>query len=225
MKLAAFDLDNTLLAGDSDYLWGRYLVASGLVDGAHYEAENQRFYAQYAAGTLDIHEFARFSLGNMGRIEPSQLEALRAAFVETIIRPIIAPGARALLDHHREAGHKLVIITATNSYITQPIADMLGVPTLLGTDPVYVAGRMTGDIDGVPCFQEGKVTRLQQWLADHRLEESWFYSDSANDLPLLEWADHPVAVDPCARLHAEATARGWPIMSLRGPGGASRPLV
>ncbi len=215
MKLAAFDLDNTLLAGDSDYLWGQYLVHSGLVDGELYEAENQRFYAQYEAGTLDIYEFARFSLGRMGAIDPEKLAALRDTFVDEVITPIIAPGARDLIEQHRQAGAELVIITATNTYITRPIAHRLGIADLIGTEPVYANGRMTGEIDGTPCFQQGKVTKLNQWLADRAVSESWFYSDSANDVPLLEWAHHPVAVDPCPRLRSIATERGWPITSLR----------
>ncbi len=216
MKLAAFDLDNTLLAGDSDYLWGQYLVHSGLVDGEEYEAANQRFYAQYEAGTLDMHEFARFSLGRMGAVDPDKLRALRDAFVQEVIEPIIAPGAHNLIETHRSAGAELVIITATNTFITLPIAQKLGIPALIGTEPVYANGRMTGEIDGTPCFQEGKVDKLQEWLGQRPVTESWFYSDSANDIPLLEWANHPVAVDPCPRLKAIASERGWPITSLRG---------
>jgi len=215
MKLAAFDLDNTLLAGDSDYLWGQYLVGSGLVDGQEYEAANQRFYAQYEAGTLDMHEFARFSLGRMGEVDPAKLQALLDDFIEEIIEPIIAPGAAELINTHRAAGAELVIITATNTFITRPIADRLGIAALIGTEPVYANGRMTGEIDGTPCFQEGKVSKLEDWLAQRSVSESWFYSDSANDVPLLEWAQHPVAVDPCPRLKSIATERGWPITSLR----------
>ncbi len=218
MKLAAFDLDNTLLAGDSDYLWGQYLVSSGLVDGREYTAANERFYAQYEAGTLDIYEFARFSLGRMGAVAPDKLNALRDRFVEEVIEPIIAPGAAELIESHRQNGAELVIITATNTFITRPIADRLGIDALIGTEPVYVDGRMTGEIDGTPCFQEGKVSKLQDWLAERTVCESWFYSDSANDIPLLEWAQHPVAVDPCPRLKSVAMERGWPITSLREAG-------
>lgn len=216
MKLAAFDLDNTLLAGDSDYLWGQFLVANKAVDAANFEAENRRFYEQYEAGTLDIYEYARFALGLMGRIDPDRLLHLRRRFVDEVIAPIVAPGTTALIEKHRAAGAELLIITATNTFVTQPIAAMLGVPTLIGTEPAYAAGRMTGDIDGTPCFQAGKVRKLQEWLGGREVSHSWFYSDSANDVPLLEWADEPVAVDPCPRLNAIATQRGWPIMSLRG---------
>lgn len=216
MELALFDLDNTLLAGDSDYLWGRYLVDQGLVDSAAYEEQNRKFFEDYKAGTLDIREFARFSLGRLGQFDPLELDRWRADFVERCIRPIVASGARALLDEHRQAGRTLLIITATNSYITRPIADLLGVEHLLGTDGERVDGRFTGEIAGTPCFQEGKITKLQQWLADKpAVTRSWFYSDSINDAPLLEWADYAFAVDACEGLAALALERGWVRMSLR----------
>lgn len=217
MNLALFDLDNTLLAGDSDYLWGRFLVDQGLVDGDSYEQQNRRFYEQYKAGSLDIREFARFSLGRLGAFDQAVLDDLRRQFVAECIRPIIAPGARQLLQRHREAGHQMLIITATNSFITTPIAELLEVPELLGTDGEIVDGRFTGEITGTPCFQEGKVARLQAWLSSREpATESWFYSDSINDAPLLEWADHPYAVDPCPQLTELARMRNWPIISLRG---------
>ncbi|MGJ8668995.1 MAG: HAD family hydrolase [Oceanococcus sp.] len=216
MELALFDLDNTLLAGDSDYLWGRYLVEHGLVDGAEYEAQNQKFYQDYKAGQLDIRAFARFSLGRMGQFEPKELDTLRSDYVANCIKPIVAAGTQALLHEHREAGRELVIITATNSYITSPIAELLGIDTLLGTDGVRVDGRFNGEIEGIPCFQQGKIEKLQQWLSDKpRVSQSWFYSDSINDAPLLEWADHAFAVDPCERLSALASEKNWPILSLR----------
>lgn len=216
MKLALFDLDNTLLAGDSDYLWGRFLVDQGLVDGASYEAQNQRFYEDYKAGQLDIHEFARFSLGRMGEFDMPRLDALRERFVQDIIRPVVAPGAKDLLARHRNLGHQLVIITATNSYITTPIAAMLGVDTLLGTDGELEQGRFNGRIAGTPCFQDGKITKLQDWLQGRaKVQESWFYSDSINDAPLLDWADHPYAVDPCPKLSTLAAEKDWPVISLR----------
>ena len=216
MELALFDLDNTLLAGDSDYNWGRYLVDKGLVDGAEYEAQNRKFYEDYKAGELDIREFARFSLGRLGQFEMSQLEAWRADFVHSVIEPIIAPGAMALLEQHRSAGRELVIITATNSFITRPIADLLGVQHLLGTDGEIVNGRFSGEIEGTPCFQSGKIDKLKDWLSDRPApSESWFYSDSINDAPLLEWADHAFAVDPCPKLSALAQSKGWPVISLR----------
>lgn len=216
MKLAAFDLDNTLLAGDSDYLWGQFLVANDVVDASNFEAENRRFYEQYEAGTLDIHEYARFALGLMGRIDPKKLSELRQRFVNDIIEPIVAPGAKQLIAEHRRDGAELLIITATNTFVTEPIAALLDVPVLIGTEPMYSNGRMTGEISGTPCFQAGKVKKLLDWLGGREVTESWFYSDSVNDAPLLEWADHPFAVDPCPRLQRLADDRGWPVISLRG---------
>lgn len=218
MELALFDLDNTLLAGDSDYLWGRFLVDKGLVDGDDYERQNQAFYEDYKAGCLDIRAFARFSLGRMGQFAPEQLDSLRAEYLQQCIAPIIAPGTPSLLAKHREAGHQLLIITATNSYITAPIAELLGIEHLLGTDGQRVDGRFNGEIDGIPCFQSGKIDKLEAWLKDRpAVTRSWFYSDSINDAPLLEWADHAHAVDPCPRLAELARQRGWPILSLREP--------
>lgn len=215
MNLVAFDLDNTLLAGDSDYLWGQHLVSNGAVDAENFEAENRRFYTEYEAGTLDIHEYAAFALGLMGTIDPDELLALRAGFVNDVITPIIAPGAKKLIDDHRKAGNEMLIITATNTFVTQPIAQLLGITTLIGTEPEYKNGRMTGRIAGTPCFQEGKVTKIEEWLQGRAVTHSWCYSDSANDIPLLEWSDEPVAVDPCPRLQQIAEERGWPTLSLR----------
>lgn len=215
MNLVAFDLDNTLLAGDSDYLWGQYLAAEGAVDAENFESENRRFYAQYEAGTLDIHEYAEFALGLMGQIEPEQLHALRHSFVQNVIRPIVAPGAPALIDKHRQAGDNMLIITATNTFVTEPIADLLGIETLIGTEPEYRNGRMTGRIEGTPCFQAGKVTKINDWLQGQTISRSWCYSDSANDVPLLEWAHEPIAVDPCPRLRKIAEERHWEVISLR----------
>jgi len=217
MRLAIFDLDNTLLAGDSDYLWGRYMVERGLVDAAHYEAENRRFYEQYQAGTLDIHAYSRFSMAPLARNEPDRLEALRQDFVATRIAPIIAAGARALLDEHRAAGAHLLITTATNRFVTEPIAELLGVDTLFATDLEVRDGRYTGKLTGIPNYQAGKVRRLRDWLAENAPDghESWAYSDSHNDLALLEFAQHPHAVDPDPVLRQVALQRGWPVMSLR----------
>lgn len=217
MKLAIFDLDNTLLDGDSDYLWGRFLVDNGLVDGAAYDAANLRFYDEYLAGTLDIRAFARFSFAPLTRIPAPELAALRAHFVTESIVPIVAPGARALLDQHRQDGAHLLITTATNRFITEPIAELLGVDTLIATDPEVCDGRFTGELVGTPNFQAGKVERLRQWLDQRgvRPTRSWAYSDSRNDLPLLEFADHPTAVDPDPVLQELALQRGWPVISLR----------
>ncbi len=217
MSLAIFDLDNTLLAGDSDYLWGRFLAAAGVVDGDYYERENQRFYDQYRVGELDIHEFLAFSLRPLAEQSPDRLRTLRCEFVADCIRPILLPAAAELLRKHQQAGDTLLIITATNRFVTQPIADLLGVPHLLATEPEMAGERYTGRVAGTPCFQHGKVERLEQWLVeqDEGLDGSWFYSDSHNDLPLLQQVEHPVAVDPDETLRGEAIARGWPIISLR----------
>jgi len=218
MELAIFDLDNTLIAGDSDYLWGRFLARRGVVDPDRYERENQRFYDQYRAGTLDIFEFLRFSLEPLARLPRETLEALREAFLREAIEPILLPRAQALVDSHRAAGRLPLVITATNRFVTEPIVRRYGIDVLLATEPaVDAAGRFTGEVAGTPCFQEGKVARLRAWLAEHGhdLAGAWFYSDSHNDLPLLEQVDNPVAVDPDARLREVAQARGWPVISLR----------
>ena len=218
MTLAIFDLDNTLIRGDSDYLWGRFLVAQGVVDGAFYERENQRFYDEYRAGTLDIHEFLRFSLAPLARLSKAQLLSLRERFVNQHLPSLWLPAAQRLVDEHRRAGRLPLVITATNRFVTEPIVRRYGIEVLLATEPAMDEhGEFTGEVAGVPCFQEGKVIRLESWLAENgkSLEGSWFYSDSHNDLPLLERVSHPVAVDPDERLAEEARRRGWPLISLR----------
>ncbi|MBA2410299.1 MAG: HAD family hydrolase [Gammaproteobacteria bacterium] len=217
MGLALFDLDNTLLAGDSDYEWGRFLVDRGVVNAAVYERENRHFYAQYNAGTLDIHEFARFAYGPLAVNSLATLDRWRAAYVEERIAPLILPRGRALIEQHRDAGRVPVIITSTNRFIAEPIAQALSVDHLLATEPEFIDGRYTGELAGIPCFREGKVARLRAWLGQTGLDlnDSWFYSDSHNDLPLLELVDHPVAVDADETLTAHARMRGWPIISLR----------
>ncbi|MDR9437357.1 MAG: HAD family hydrolase [Thiohalophilus sp.] len=217
MTLAIFDLDNTLLNGDSDYLWGRFLVQQGRVDGEAYERENHRFYEEYKSGQLDIREFLAFSLRPLSEIPPPELIELHRQFMDEEIRPRITPAARALLDKHRARDDFLLIITATNRFVTEPIAEELGVDELLATDPEQIDGRYTGQVSGIPCFREGKVQRLEQWLKQtgQNLADSWFYSDSHNDLPLLERVTYPVAVDPDETLTDHASARGWPILSLR----------
>lgn len=217
MSLAIFDLDNTLLADDSDYLWGQFLVERGIVDGVAYERDNERFYAEYRAGTLDIQAFLAFMLRPLAEHPLEQLLIWRAQFMEEKIRPILLPKALALLARHRAAGDTLLIITATNRFITAPIGEVLSVPDLLATEAEFVEGRYTGRPVGIPCFQHGKVERLRVWLAEtgHTLDESWFYSDSHNDLPLLSQVSYPVAVDPDATLAEYAQAHGWPIISLR----------
>lgn len=217
VSLAIFDLDNTLLAEDSDYLWGQFLVDKGLVDGKFYEHENKRFYAAYRDGTLNIEEYIAFVLKPLADHDPAILHDWRKRFIEERIRPLVLPKARALLQLHRDAGHTLLIITATNRFVTQPIAELLGVTHLLATEVEMQDNRYTGRSFDIPCFQEGKVQRLLTWLEEtgHTLEDSWFYSDSLNDLPLLSRVAHPVAVDPDEILTRHAEARGWPIITLR----------
>lgn len=217
MPLALFDLDNTLLAGDSDYLWSEFLVERGIVDGEHYARENERFYREYQAGTLDIHAWLAFQLKPLAEHEPDFMLGLRDRFLQEKIEPIILPAARELIESHRVRGHVLLIITATNSFITKPIATLLGITNLLATEPEVVAGRYTGQVAGIPCFRNGKVERLSAWLTEHRqdLQGSWFYSDSHNDLPLLELVEHPVAVNPDITLARHAAQRVWPILDLR----------
>jgi HAD superfamily hydrolase (TIGR01490 family) len=217
VALAIFDLDHTLLAGDSDYLWGQFLVQKQLVDGEYYERENRRFYEEYKAGTLDIHEFLAFSLQPLTEHEPAVLADLHAEFMQICILPLITRAARDLLAKHRAQGDYLLIITATNRFITAAIAEELGVDDLLATDPEVRDGRYTGRVAGVPCFREGKVERLTAWLKQtgHNLAGAWFYSDSHNDLPLLELVVNPIAVDPDETLADHAAFKGWPIISLR----------
>lgn len=217
MTLAIFDLDNTLLGGDSDYLWGRFLVEQGIVDADHYERENQRFYDEYKSGQLDIREFLRFSLKPLSEHDMETLQAWHRQFMEEKIEPIMLPKAAELLQKHRDQGHFLLIITATNRFVTDPVAEALGVDDMLATEPQLVDGRYSGEVEGEPCFQHGKVIRLQQWLEQtgYNLEGSWFYSDSHNDLPLLEMVEHPVAVDADETLSEHAQLKGWTQLSLR----------
>ena len=217
MSLAIFDLDNTLIGGDSDYLWGQFLAERGLVDGERHEREKQRFYDECRAGTLDIHAFLAFMLKPLAEHPLADLLAWRVQFIEEKIEMILLPKATALLDRHRTAGDTLLIITATNRFITAPIAERLAVAHLLATEAEFSDGRYTGRSVGIPCFRQGKVARLSEWLAEtgHDLTGSWFYSDSHNDLPLLHQVAHPVAVDPDEALASHAAERGWPMISLR----------
>jgi HAD superfamily hydrolase (TIGR01490 family) len=217
VRLALFDLDNTLLAGDSDHAWGDYLCERGILDGVAYKARNDDFYQDYLAGRLNISDYLNFSLEILGRSQMAQLEQWHREFMRDCIEPIILAKGEALLAEHRAAGDKLLIITATNRFVTGPIAARLGVDTLLATECEMHDGRYTGRTTDVPCFKEGKVTRLNRWLAETgmRLDGSSFYSDSMNDLPLLEQVSRPIAVDPDPRLQAEAERRGWPVISLR----------
>jgi HAD superfamily hydrolase (TIGR01490 family) len=217
-KLALFDLDNTLLEGDSDYEWAQFLIEEGVLHADEYNAKNDWFYERYKDGTLDIHEFLDFQLRPIARRPREQLDAWHSAFMQRRIRPIILPKAAELVARHSDA--LTAIVTATNRFITQPIATELGVENLLATDiEEDERGIFSGRPRGTPTFREGKIQRVKDWLAERGTSlgdyESWFYSDSLNDLPLLELVTHPVAVDPDATLFAKATERGWPIISLR----------
>jgi HAD superfamily hydrolase (TIGR01490 family) len=217
MRLALFDLDNTLLGGDSDHAWGDYLCERGILDTATYKTRNDEFYQDYLAGTLDLTAYLNFTLEILGRTEMAQLDEWHRDFMRDCIEPIMLPKALELIAKHREAGDKLVVITATNRFVTAPIVARLGIDTLLATECEIVDGRYTGRTTDVPCFREGKVTRLNRWLEENHfgLEDSYFYSDSLNDLPLLEKVANPVAVDPDPKLRAEAESRGWPVITLR----------
>ncbi len=217
MTLAIFDLDNTLLAGDSDYLWGQYLIDKGIVNKMEYEQANDLFYEQYKQGSLDIMEFLEFALRPLANHDMQQLNQWHIEFMATKINSIILPQAVELIEQHRKQGHVLMIITATNKFVTQGIAEKLGIKNLLATEPEIVNGRYTGEVTGTPCFQEGKIERLHAWLQkqSESLEDSWFYSDSHNDLPLLKLVAHPVAVDADAKLTDYATQQQWRHISLR----------
>ncbi|WP_226642125.1 HAD family hydrolase [Microbulbifer variabilis] len=221
MQLAIFDLDNTLIGGDSDHAWGEFLVEREHVDSEHYRLSNDRFYQDYQRGELDIFAYLEFALEPLSQISRGQLENLQNEFMQEVISELWLPAAHELIGEHRRKGHHIMIITATNRFVVEPIAARLGVDTLLATEPEEHEGLFTGRVVGEPCYQAGKVLRLRQWLAQNPEfagREKWFYSDSINDLPLLTEVEHPVAVDPDARLRAEAEARGWPIISLRDQG-------
>jgi HAD superfamily hydrolase (TIGR01490 family) len=220
MRLALFDLDNTLLTGDSDYEWGQFLVDRGVLDRDEYEAQNRTYYEQYLRGTLDIHEYLGFALRPLAEHPPGDLERWHGEFMRDRIMPMITPAARGLVRKHLADGDLCAIVTATNSFVTAPIAREFGVAHLIATEPECRDGRFTGRVAGTPCFREGKLARLDEWLhgSGRRLEdfaETVFYSDSHNDLPLLRRVTRPVAVDPDGLLAAEAAQHGWAVISLR----------
>ena len=218
MTLIIFDLDNTLIGGDSDNLWGQFACQQGIVNGGDFEARNEQFYRDYQAGKLDVDAYLRFSFSTLQGQPASTLATWHLEFMETMITPIMLPAAQQLIEKHQAAGDTLLIITATNRFITEPIAKSLGIDNLLACEGEIVDGIYTGEPTGVPSYGAGKVTRLHQWLAkrDINLDGAWFYSDSHNDLPLLELVDNPVAVDPDSILCARAEQLGWPVISLRG---------
>ena len=220
MNLVLFDLDNTLLNGDSDFEWSQFLIRIGVLDRELFEAKNLTFYEHYKAGTLDIHEFLDFQLKPLSRHSRKTLDTWHLQFMRENVLPMITQPARELVNRHRAAGDVCVIITATNSFVTAPIAREFGVEHLIATEPEHKQGEFTGNVTDVPCFREGKVIRLENWLATHgwNLEsftDSTFYSDSLNDLPLLGKVKHPVAANPDDTLRAHAERHGWLIINLR----------
>ena len=220
MRLALFDLDNTLLDGDSDFEWAQFLIQQGVLDRELFEARNLVFYEQYKAGTLDIEEFLDFQLMPLSRHSRQELDGWHAAFMQQKVRSMMTAPAQKLVAQHLAAGDLCVIITATNRFVTEPIAREFGVEHLIATEPEQNDGKFTGRVAGIPSFREGKITRLESWMTQHgwswkSFDDSWFYSDSLNDLPLLGKVNNPVAVDPDATLRAHAEQQGWRIISLR----------
>ncbi len=217
MALAIFDLDNTLLAGDSDHAWGEFLVDAGLVDTESYRKQNDQFYQDYLNGELDVMRYQQFALAPLIGQDPDKLEAWRKAFMESRIRPMYQDRAKDLIARHRARGDTLMIITATNRFVTAPIAEELDIRHLIATEPEMNGAHYTGGVEGIPSFQDGKILRLREWLKAHpeTLDGAWFYSDSHNDLPLLRLVDNPVAVDPDPTLEQYARDQGWTVMSLR----------
>ncbi len=216
MALTLFDLDNTLITGDSDYLWGQYLVDQQIVDPLEYEEKNRQFFEDYEQGNLDIDLYLKFSLKPLSLYSIKQLHKWRTDFIDNIIKPIIAPRTPDIIEQHRSRGDTLMIISATNLFITQPIADLLNIPHILATRPEIINNRYSGNYEGIPTFQEGKVKALENWLKDNGMDliSSTFYSDSHNDLPLLKQVDHPVAVNPDEILLRTAKQNNWPIIDL-----------
>jgi HAD superfamily hydrolase (TIGR01490 family) len=218
-RLALFDLDHTLLPIDSDYEWGCFLGRIGIVDADDFQSRNHGYAEQYKAGTLDVLEFLGFSLGLIANRPAEEIEGWRRRYMEEVIEPAITPQARKLVDEHRERGDLCALVTATNTFVTAPIARAFGIEHLIGSEAESVDGVYTGRPSGLPSFREGKVVRTEQWLASlgrdwKDFDEVWFYSDSSNDIPLLEHATHPVATNPDAGLLALARKRQWPVIEL-----------
>tara|TARA_B110000003_G_scaffold251294_1_gene264946 strand:- start:2345 stop:3007 length:663 start_codon:yes stop_codon:yes gene_type:complete len=220
MNLAIFDLDNTLLDGDSDYNWGLYLVKKGFLDEEKYKAQNQKFFEEYQAGKLDIFAFAEFQFQFLKNNTRKFLNDVRSGYIDEIIRPMILKKAEDLVNQHKEAGDSLLIITATNTFITKPIGEIFGIDELIGTDPEENLGEFTGKVKGTPSYKDGKVTRLFDWLNEKKLkladfEKTFFYSDSHNDLALLEFVTNPVVVNGDKILLKKAQEKNWPTLNLK----------
>ena len=220
MRLALFDLDGTLLHGDSDHAFGEFVIARGWADAAAHRARNDAFYADYAAGRLDIHAYVDFATHAWRDRPADELAHASQAFLAAYVLPMITAEARALVERHRAAGDQLALVTATNDFVTRPIAGLFGIETLIATELERDAsGRVLGRIRGTPAFREGKIDRVTQWLAAQGrtladYERCTFYSDSTNDLPLLEHVSHPVATNPGPALARIAQERGWPVLKL-----------
>jgi HAD superfamily hydrolase (TIGR01490 family) len=217
LVLAIFDLDETLISSDSDYLWGEFVVEKGLVDERTHRKKNREFYDQYKRGTLDIDAYLRFSCSVLASLETAELHRLRDEFIETRIKPLVLPGAVRRVEAHRARGDFLLVVTSTIEFLTRPIVDLFRIETLIAPIPEQRKGEYTGEIVGTPSFGPGKVERLRRWMEGRpfSLNQSYFYSDSINDLPLLELVKHPVAVDPDESLKREAESRNWKIISFR----------
>ena len=220
LQLAIFDLDNTLLNGDSDYNWSLFLIQHGILDAAVHKERNEQFFKEYQSGNLDVYAYCEFQFKALKDNPRELLDELRVDYINKIIEPMITNEAKDLVESHRKENHKLLIITATNSYITKPIADLFGIEDLIGTDLEELNGQFTGKVSGLPSFQEGKITRLNSWLEEgglkfKDLEKTFFYSDSMNDIPLLERVSNPVAVNPDEILEKKAIKKNWPIIHLR----------
>ena len=219
VALAIFDLDNTLLRGDSDYLWGMYLIDKGAVDEESHRQQNDRFYQEYMNGQMDIMAFLRFQLAPLARTPLSELLQMREDYIENYIKPLITQQALDLVDKHRQRGDVLLIITATNDFVTRPIADLFGIDELIATNAEFKNNQYTGAVSGTPSFQKGKISRLHEWIkkTGYDMQGSWFYSDSHNDLPLLQEVDNPVAVNPDQKLAEYARHAGWQVLTLTDP--------
>ena len=217
MALAIFDLDNTLIAGDSDHSWGEFLVDQNIVDRQLYKKMNDKFYADYESGCLDIFAYLEFSVEPLTKFSLQELDKLHQQFMRDIIEPMKLDQAETLINHHRQAGDRVLVITSTNRFIVEPICKSLGIDEIIATDLQIIDGKYTGKVDGTPTFKEGKVERFNQWLKEQNTnnEGSYFYSDSINDMPMLLEVTYPIAVDPDPALRKEAESRHWEIISLR----------
>ncbi len=217
MDLALFDLDNTLLAGDSDYEWGNYLCEIGATDAAQYKQENQRFYADYCAARLDINAYLRFVLKALAENDTQRLLSWRRAFIDTKILPMVTPQAKQLVAAHTDKGDHVIVISSTIDFLVKPIARLFDIEHVIATQAeTDSGGKFSGRVTGIPCFAEGKLRRLEQWLKEHKpnYDQSWFYSDSINDLATLKWADNAVVVNGDARLVKEAARYDWRMISV-----------